>query len=203
MKIVGILGSERTGGNTEVLLDVALEEAQKNGVLTDKVPLRDKSIAPCDGCLGCVKTGKCVIEDDAQEIYGKMLESEGIIWATPVYFWSMSGQTKTLMDRTYALLFPKLQLTNKIGGLILVAGTRGCMNAANAFHMYFEYNHMFFAEFAFGYAREKGEIKKNAFAINMAKEMVHQMISLINANLRFPQEFDVPMHRFLRGKYQL
>ncbi|NIS62284.1 MAG: flavodoxin family protein [Proteobacteria bacterium] len=203
MKIVGILGSERKGGNTEVLLDVALEEAQKNGVLTDKVPLRDKSIAPCDGCLGCVKTGKCVIEDDAQEIYGKMLESEGIIWATPVYFWSMSGQTKTLMDRTYALLFPKLQLTNKIGGLILVAGTRGCMNAANAFHMYFEYNHMFFAEFAFGYAREKGEIKKNAFAINMAKEMVHQMISLINANLRFPQEFDVPMHRFLRGKYQL
>jgi len=203
MKIVGILGSERKGGNTEVLLDVALEEAQKNGVLTDKVPLRDKSIAPCDGCLGCVKTGKCVIEDDAQEIYEKMLESEGIIWATPVYFWSMSGQTKTLMDRTYALLFPKLQLTNKTGGLILVAGTRGCMNAANAFHMYFKYNHMFFAEFAFGYAREKGEITKNAFAVNMAKEMVRQMISLINANLKFPEEFDMPMHRFVRDKYQL
>ena len=203
MKIVGILGSERKGGNTEVLLDVALEEAQKNGVLTEKVPLRDKSIAPCDGCLGCTKTGKCVIDDDAQEIYQKMLESEGIIWATPVYFWSMSGQTKTLMDRTYALLFPKLQLTNKIGGLILVAGTRGCMNTANAFHMYFKYNHMFFAEFAFGYAREKGEIKKNAFAINMAKEMVHQMISLINANLKFPEEFDMPMHRFVVNKYRL
>jgi len=203
MKIVGILGSERKGGNTEVLLDVALEEAQKNGALTDKVPLRDKSIAPCDGCLGCAKTGKCVIEDDAQEIYQKMLESEGIIWATPVYFWSMSGQTKTLMDRTYALLFPKLQLTNKIGGLILVAGIRGCMNTANAFHMYFNYNHMFFAEFAFGYAREKGEIKNNAFAINMAKEMVHQMISFINANLKFPEEFDIPMHRFVKNKYQL
>ncbi len=203
MKIVGILGSERQGGNTEVLLDVALEEAQKNGVLTDKVPLRDKSIAPCDGCLGCTKTGKCVIEDDAQEIYGKMLESEGIIWATPVYFWSMSGQTKTLMDRTYALLFPKLQLTNKVGGLILVAGTRGCMNAANAFHMYFKYNHMFFAEFAYGYAREKGEIKKNAFAVNIAKEMIRQMISLINADLRFPEEFDMSLHRFVRNKYQL
>lgn len=203
MKIVGILGSERKGGNTEVLLDVALEEAQKNGVLTEKVPLRDKSIAPCDGCLGCTKTGKCVIEDDAQEIYQKMLESEGTIWATPVYFWSMSGQTKTLMDRTYALLFPKLQLTNKVGGLILVAGTRGCMNAANAFHMYFKYNHMFFAEFAYGYAREKGEIKKNLFSVNMAKEMVRQMISLINANLKFPEEFDMPMHRFVRNKYKL
>ena len=72
MKIVGILGSPRKGGNTEVLLDVALEEAQKNGVLTDKVPLKDKSIAPCDGCLGCVQTGKCVIEDDVQEIYENM-----------------------------------------------------------------------------------------------------------------------------------
>jgi len=203
MKIVGILGSARKGGNTEVLLDLALEEARKNGVLTDKISLRDKSIAPCDGCLGCVKTGKCVIEDDGQEIYGKMLESEGIIWATPVYFWSMSGQTKTLMDRTYALLFPKLQLANKVGGLILVATARGCTNAANIFHMYFTYNHMFYAEFASGYAREKGEIKKNAFAIHTAKEMVHQMISLINADLKFPAEFDVPMPRFVREKYRL
>ena len=203
MKIVGILGSERKGGNTDVLLDVALQEAQKNGAFTDKIPLGNKSIAPCDGCLGCVQTGKCVIEDDAQEIYGKMLESEGIIWATPVYFWSMSGQTKTLMDRTYALLFPKLQLANKVGGLILVATARGCTNAANIFHMYFTYNHMFYAEFASGYAREKGEIKKNAFAIHTAKEMVHQMISLINADLKFPAEFDVPMPRFVREKYRL
>jgi multimeric flavodoxin WrbA len=203
MKIVGISGSARKGGNTEVLLDVALEEAQKNGALTDKISLGDKSIAPCDGCLGCVKTGKCVIEDDVQEIYEKMLESEGIIWATPVYFWSMSGQTKTLMDRTYALLFPKLQLTNKVGGLILVAGNRGCMNTANIFHMYFNYNHMFFAEFASGYAREKGEIKKNTFAISSVKEMVHQMISLINAELKYPEEFDIPMPRLVRNKYHL
>ncbi|NIM99733.1 MAG: flavodoxin family protein [candidate division Zixibacteria bacterium] len=201
MRIVGILGSPREGGNTEVLLDVALEEAQKSGVLIDKVPLRDKSIAPCDGCYQCIKTGKCVIEDDGREIYKKMLTSEGIIWATPVYFWSMSSQTKTLMDRTYALLFPKLQLTNKVGGLILVAGSRGCMNTANIFHMYFKYNHMFFAEFAWGLAREKGEIKKNTFAINTAREMVHQMISLIESNLKYPEEFDVSLPRFVRKKY--
>lgn len=64
MRIVGILGGPRKGGNSEVLLDVALEEAQKNGVVIDKISLRDKSIAPCDGCLGSIKTGKCVIEDD-------------------------------------------------------------------------------------------------------------------------------------------
>jgi len=203
MKIVGILGSPRKGGNTEILLDVALKGAQKNGVLISKILLREKEIAPCNGCMKCEKTGKCVIKDDMQEVYKEMLESEGIIWATPVYFWSMSSQTKAAMDRTIALTFPKLQLANKIGGLIVVAGGRGCMNTANIFHMYFNYNHMFFAEFASGYAREKGGIKKNSFAMNQAKEMVHQMIALIRANLKFPEEFDIPMPRFVRKKYGL
>lgn len=203
MKFVGILGSVREGGNTEVLLDAALEEAQKNGVIVDKIPLRDKSVAPCDGCGGCTKTGRCLIDDDAQEICQKMLASDGIIWATPVYFWSMTGQTKTLMDRTYALLFPKLQLASKVGGLIVAAAGRGCMNTANAFHMYFNYNHMFFAEFASGYAREKGVIRNNAIAINTAKEMIRQMISLVNANIKFPEEFDAPILRFVKNKYSL
>ena len=203
MKIVGILGSPRKGGNTEILLDVALKEAQKNGVLIEKISLRDKSIAPCDACLSCIKTGKCVIEDDAQEIYDTMRESDGIIWATPVYFWSMSSHTKTLMDRTYALGLPRLQLANKVGGLITVAVGRGCMSTANIFNMYFNYNHMFPAEFAYGYGHEKGEIKRNAFAKNMVKEMIHQIISLINASLKYPQEFDIPMPRFVRKKYQV
>ena len=201
MKIVGILGSPRKNGNTEILLDVALEEARKNGVLVSKISLRNKAIAPCNGCLKCVKTRTCVVKDDMEEIYRKMLESDGILWATPVYFWSMSGQTKIVMDRTYALTVPKLQLANKIGGLILAAGGRGCVNTANAFHMYFNYNHMFFAEFAWGYAQGKGEIKKNAFAMNAAKEMMHQMISLINADLKYPEEFDTPLLRFVRKKY--
>lgn len=203
MKFVGILGSARKGGNTDLLLNVALEEAKEGVVFVDKISLKDKSIAPCDGCMGCTKTGKCVIDDDAQYIYSKMLESDGIIWATPVYFWSMTGQTKTLMDRTYALLYPKLQLASKVGGLITVAGSRGCMNTANIFHMYFNYNHMFFAEFASDYAAGKGEIKKNTLAINTVKEMVHQMISLINANLKYPEEFHSPLPRFVREKYRL
>jgi len=201
MKILGIMGSPRKGGNTEILLDVALGEAQQNGAIISKISLREKEIASCNGCLKCTRTGKCVIKDDMQEIYEKMVESDGIIWATPVYFWSMSGQTKVVMDRTYSLLFPKLQLANKIGGLILVAATRGCMNTANIFHMYFNYNHMFFAEFAWGYAREKGEIKKDKLALNMVNGMTHQVISLIHSNLKFPEEFSEPLYRYVKGKY--
>ena len=139
MKLLGIMGSPRKGGNTDILLDGALQEAQSNGFKVSKISLRSKKIAPCNGCLKCTRSGKCVIKDDMEEIYEEMIESDGIIWATPVYFWSMSSHTKTVMDRTYALLYPKLQLTNKVGGLILVAATRGCVNAANIFHMYFSY----------------------------------------------------------------
>jgi multimeric flavodoxin WrbA len=203
MKIVGILGSPRRKGNTELLLDIALEEAQTSGVQVSKMSLRDKVIAPCTACQKCWETGKCVIKDDMQEIYKKMLESDGILWATPVYFWSMSSQTKIVMDRTYALTFPKLQLASKIGGVILVAGGRGCMNTANLFNMYFSFNHMFFPEFVWGYAHRKGDIKKNAFALNAAKEMIRQMISLFHANLKYPEEFDAPITRYVRKKYHL
>jgi multimeric flavodoxin WrbA len=201
MKTIGILGSTRRGGNTEILLGMALEEAQEIGASTSKITLRDKVIAPCDGCMRCAQTGECIIQDDMQEIYKEIREADGIIWASPVYHWSMSGPTKIALDRTYALNFPKLQQAGKIGGLILVATSRGCVSAANPFNMYFIYNHMFSAEFAWGFAREKGEIKKDTFAINMVKTMVRQMEALYRANLKYPEGFDVPLQRLVREKY--
>jgi hypothetical protein len=67
--------------------------------------------------------------------------------------------------------------------------------------MYFIYNHMFAAEFTWGYAGEKRAIKNDASAMNMAKEMVRQMHALFQANLRYPEEFDMPLHRLVREKY--
>ena len=138
-----------------------------------------------------------------EEIYQKMLAADGILWATPVYFWSMTGQTKIVMDRTYALSFPKLQLANKVGGLITVASTRGCMSTAPIFHIYFRYNSMFFAESVTGYASGKGDIKNNKLVMLAVKEMVSQMISMINADLKYPEEFQMPLHRFVKKKYNL
>jgi multimeric flavodoxin WrbA len=201
MKILGIMGSPRKGGNTDLLMDVALEEAGKNGLSAKRITLADKRIAPCDGCLKCSRTGRCVIQDDMQEVYGAMVEAKGIIWATPVYYWSMSAQTKAAMDRTYALTFPTLQLANKIGGLIVVAGNRGCTNTTNIFHMYFNYNHMFSTEVAYGYAREKGEIQGNFVVMKTVQEMVRQMIGLMGNNLKYADEFQIPMPRYIRKKY--
>ena len=200
MKTLGILGSSRKGGNTEILLDVALQEARQMGSSVSKITLRDRVIAPCDGCLGCARTGECVLQDDMQEVYKEIREADGIIWASPVYFWSMSGLTKNALDRTYALLFPKLQQAGKIGGLILVAGGRGCVSASNPFHMYFSYNHMFAAEFTMAWAREKGEIRKDELAVTTAKMMVRQMHALIAAHLTYPGEFPKPLIHLAREK---
>ncbi len=203
MNILGILGSPRKRGNTEVLIDIALKEAKGHGATVSKAALRDRSIAPCDGCGKCQKSGKCAVKDDMQEIYQKMRDADGILWATPVYFWSMSGQTKIAMDRTYALTFPKLQLANKVGGLITVASIRGCMNTANIFHMYFRYNSMFFAEMVNGYASAKGAIIEDKYTILQVKELVRQMVLMIQAGLKHPEVFDLPLHRFVKKKYSL
>ncbi len=200
MKIIGILGSSRKGGNTEVLLDMALQEAQEMGISTSRITLRDKVIAPCDGCMGCTRTGECVIRDDMQEVCKEILEADGIIWASPVYFWSMSGITKNALDRTYALTFPQLQQAGKVAGLILVAASRGCVSASNPFHMYFSYNHMFAAEFAMAWAREKGEIGKDAMAVATARMMVRQMHALFAAHLTYPEEFARPLRNLVREK---
>jgi multimeric flavodoxin WrbA len=200
MKILGIMGSPRKEGNTDILLDVTLEEARSRGVVCSKILLRDKRISYCRGCLKCAQTGRCVIKDDMREVYAEILESDGIIWATPVHAWNVSSLTKIAMDRTYALTSPKLQMANKVGGLITVAARRGWMNVANLYHMFCMDNHMFATEFVWGQAREKGEIEKDLFAINMAKEMAHQMISFISSNLKFPEEFDVPMHKMVTRK---
>jgi multimeric flavodoxin WrbA len=201
MEIVGILGSARKGGNTEIMLEAALEEARAHGDSTVKIALRDKKIAPCDGCMGCARSGRCIVHDEMEEVYEAIRKADGIIWATPVYYWSMSGLTKNALDRTFALNFPTLQQSGKIGAAIFTAGIRGCVSAAAPFNMYFIYNHMFAAEFSWGYAGEKGAIAKDEFALGMAREMVHQMEALSLANLKYPAEFDMPLHRMVREKH--
>lgn len=203
MKILGILSSLRKGGNTEFLLDIALQEAEKHGAQVSIASLRGKKIAPCNACGKCNPSGVCIVKDDMREIYQQMLEADGILWTTPVYFWSMTGQTKIVIDRTYALLFPQLQLANKVSGLITVGSMRGCMSTANIFHSYFRFNSMFFAESVTGYASGKGDIKNDQKTILSVKEMTSQMVSMTKAGMKYPEEFNLPLHLFVKKKYEL
>ena len=165
MKVLGIVCSPRKGGNTEVLVQEALAGARDNGAEIELLTVWDKDIKPCDGCLSCEKTGKCHIKDDMQGIYPELVEADGIIWGTPVYFWSATAQAKMLIDRSYALYFNKNNLTNKVSGVISVGASLGNLGVWHLFSSFFSVHHMLSTDFVYGYARNKGDIRKDKHAM--------------------------------------
>ena len=98
--ILVISASPRKGGNSDVLCDEFIKGAQQAGHKTEKIFLRNFKVNYCTGCGVCNSTHKCVQKDDMADILNKMVEADVIVFATPVYFYSMDGQMKTLIDRT-------------------------------------------------------------------------------------------------------
>ena len=103
MKVLGIYGSPRKGGNSDLLLDEALRGAAEAGSEVSSIYARDLSISGCRGCGGCEKTGRCVIDDEMQNIYPVIRDADIIIVATPVQFYTVTSQLKLLIDRCQAL----------------------------------------------------------------------------------------------------
>lgn len=99
MKVLAISASPRKEGNSDVLCDQFLKGAKENGHETEKICIGDKKMNPCMACYGCRKTKVCVQKDDMEEILEKVIESDVIILAAPVYFYSMNAQMKTFIDR--------------------------------------------------------------------------------------------------------
>lgn len=102
-KVLIISTSPRKNGNSETLTDAFLKGAADGGNTAEKISLYDKTIGFCKGCLACQKTGCCVIHDDADMIAQKMLTADVLVFATPVYYYSVSGQLKTMLDRANPL----------------------------------------------------------------------------------------------------
>ena len=97
--------SPRKGGNSDALADAFVRGAQEAGNQVEKITLYDKTIGFCKGCLSCQNTQRCIIRDDADAITQKMLTADVIAFATPIYYYGMCGQMKTLLDRANPL-FP-------------------------------------------------------------------------------------------------
>ena len=105
MKITAFSSTPRQRGNSDILTDYALEGAEAAGAVIEKVRLTDYSLSPCTACNGCQKTmdAPCIIDDDGAELLSKMTAADGIIFASPIYFFTISAQLKILLDRSYAL----------------------------------------------------------------------------------------------------
>ena len=151
--MLGIAASPRKG-NTEILVREALSAAKSIGdVDVEFISLHGKKINPCIDCRLCERNKSlCVQKDDMQKIYPKIIEADGIIIGSPVYFHTISAQLKALMDRTTCLFkseydpsFPiKLDFTKKVGGAIAVGYSRhgGTEHAIQTIINYFLSIHM-------------------------------------------------------------
>jgi len=134
IKVLGIYGSPRKGGNSDQLLDKALEGARDAGAETKAVYARDLKMCGCLECGGCDKTGKCVVEDDMQSVYPLLEEADIIFLASPIFFYGLTAQAKALIDRSQALWSKRMlkktpeerkSYDSGRGYLIAVGATRG------------------------------------------------------------------------------
>ena len=102
-KVLILEGSPRPNGNSCILSNEFARGAEEAGCNVEKIQLSRKKLSGCLGCNACYRNGgTCVQKDDMEEIRAKMLEADVIVLASPIYFYSMTAQMKTLIDRTYA-----------------------------------------------------------------------------------------------------
>ena len=102
-RVIVISTSLRVGSNSDMLADKFAEGARSAGNEVEKISLTGKNIQFCKGCFACQKLGRCVIKDDVNDITAKVLKADVVVWATPIYYYEMSGQMKTLIDRMNAM----------------------------------------------------------------------------------------------------
>ena len=182
MKILGILGSPRIKGNSDILLSRALAGAKEAGAKVEKIILDRKQISGCKDCKKCNKTGICVIRDDMSEIQGKILDAYAVIHASPVYFWSMTAQMKAYLDRWCVFFaadwswqkayYP--QMKGKRIGLITVCGDTNVHTADPVVHSFkstAQMTGMHWLGAVMAAAGDKGEIAQNAKALQEAFDL--------------------------------
>lgn len=115
MKVLGISGSPRIGGNTDILLTRALEGARSRGGEIEKVILNELRFSPCQECENVSDDEACIVQDDMQMVYRKIKASDVLILASPVFFGSLSAQTKMMIDRFQCIWRSKYILKKDTG----------------------------------------------------------------------------------------
>jgi multimeric flavodoxin WrbA len=190
VKVLGIFGSPRRGGNTEILLEEALKGAEKERANIERLYLGDFTITPCKECHGCDDTGKCILLDDMEKIYPKLLEADVVILASPIFFYGVTAWAKALIDRSQALWARKYLLKDPLlgkegkkrkGFFISVGATKGpkVFDGAILTVKYFfdVLNAEYAGELVFRGVEAKGDILKHPEALQQAFEAGGKLVS--------------------------
>lgn len=188
MKVLGIMGSPRLGGNSDLLLDQALAGAKDAGAEVDKILLVREKISGCLDCAKCNDGGICAIKDDMTQIQKKLLDADAVIHAAPTYFWAMTAQMKAYLDRWCVLFdatwqwhkFYEPKMKGKRIGVITVCADPNIATAdpiVHSFRMTCEFTGMQLFGVLQTSAAAKGEIARNASALKDAYELGKQSVN--------------------------
>jgi multimeric flavodoxin WrbA len=171
MKVLGLVGSPRRGGNTDLLVDSVLEGAAESKHSTEKVYLYSVDIAPCVDCRACKKGNlHCVLKDGMQTLYSKLEEADAIVFGTPLYWYGPSAKMKLLLDRLRPYIASK-KLKGKRAVLIVPSeeGADACNHTVGIFNMSMKYLEMELDGVLLPKASEKGEVKEQPHVLEEAK----------------------------------
>jgi multimeric flavodoxin WrbA len=184
-KVLVLLGSPRRKGNSAILAEQIAKGAKSGKATVETIYLQGKNTAPCRGCMSCQKRGSkgCAIRDDMQEIYPKLIESYAWVIASPVYWFTMSAQTKIFMDRCYGLsAYGKDPFLCKRIAIAMTYGdedpfTSGCINALRTFQDAYGFTQSKIVGMVYGSATDAGQIRSNEKAMQEAFELGQALVA--------------------------
>ena len=180
MKVLGIAGSPRRGGNTDLLLAEVMKGAASQGAKVKTIILNNLKINPCQHCDACLKNGKCRIDDDMQMIYRELGDADRVVLASPVQFMGPTAQMKSMIDRCqalwarkYVLKIPPLDTARARKGVFISVGA---LKMANLFEptltivksLFKVLDITYAGELVFPGMDEKGAITKHPDALKQA-----------------------------------
>lgn len=180
MKVLGISGSPRRGGNTDLLLDAVMRGAASKGAEVKTIVLNDLKIAPCQHCDACLNTGNCRVMDDMQMVYRELEEVDRIVLASPLHFMGITAQMKLMIDRCqalwarkYVLKIPPLGKGQEKKGFFISVGGRKVANLfepalATVKALFYVLNITYAGALLFPGVDEKGAIAKHPTALEQA-----------------------------------
>ena len=187
MKVLAINGSPRKKGNTQILLDAAIDELRKAGAEIESISITDVDIKPCNGCRRCYqKLWDCPIGDDAIKVLKKISFADGLLIGSPVYFGGVTAQLKALFDRSI-MPYQMLDFSDKVGGAITVGGSPhgGQELAALEIASFFMCHDMIIATTkgevlgGMATANDLGEVRNNKEGLESARNLGIRMAKLM------------------------
>ena len=179
MKIIAICGSPRLKGNTNYLVEQALGEAARLGAKKEKIALSRYDVRPCLGHINCATFNSCRQQDDTGWIIDKFCEADGVILATPVYYYSVTAQMKAFIDRTYFLYKRQRKSRARAVGIIVVAEESGIEETVHTLRQFVGEGFDIKKDKIFvvtGYALLPGEAKNNLPLVEAARKLGQQIV---------------------------